>query len=180
MDSRGKAVIAGGDNHVDTFSDADVDALFIRANLPAFSRGLNLIVGEDLIQEMEELLGVLECTEEQKVRFATFKLAGEVRRWWRSAKLVEEQRPGYFLIATKDVKAEEFLHLTQRPKNVQQYAVRFLELSYFALHMVSDEPKKARMFKRGLRQSVQSQVVALLMQSFTDLVDRAMAIEASI
>ncbi|XP_057954884.1 uncharacterized protein LOC131148935 [Malania oleifera] len=45
--------------------------------------------------------------------------------------------------------------------------------------MVSDEPKKARMFERRLRQVIRAQVATLLVQSFTELVDRAMVEEAS-
>ncbi|XP_057969550.1 uncharacterized protein LOC131158705 [Malania oleifera] len=49
----------------------------------------------------------------------------------------------YFPIATFEVNSEEFLHLTQGWMLIQQYMARFMELSRFAPHMVSDEPKKA-------------------------------------
>ena len=39
---------------------------------------------------MEKLLEALDCTDSQKVRFATFKLTGEAKRWWRSAKAILE------------------------------------------------------------------------------------------
>ncbi|XP_057982396.1 uncharacterized protein LOC131167619 [Malania oleifera] len=161
----------------------------------AFSGGPNLIAAENLILEIEELLGVLECTEEKKVRFATFKLVGEANRWWRSTKLVEEQQLGYasvtwsyfrkvffnkyFPITTREVEVEEFMHLTQGFSSVQQYTAQFMELSRFAPHMVLDELKKAPIFERGLKQKIRIQVAMLLVQSFTKLVDRAMATKAS-
>ncbi|XP_057952368.1 uncharacterized protein LOC131146651 [Malania oleifera] len=145
---------------------------FTQANPPAFAGGPNPIVAEDWIQEIEELLGVLECTEEQKVKYATYKLVGEAKRWWRSAKMVEEQRPEpevvtwsrfkevffdrYFPAVTRAAKVEEFLQLTQGPMTVRQYAVKFVELSRFAPRMVPNEPLKARMFERGLRQSIRA------------------------
>ncbi|KAL0008680.1 hypothetical protein SO802_010182 [Lithocarpus litseifolius] len=39
---------------------------------------------------MEKLLKALDCTDPQKVRFATFKLIGEAERWWRSTKAILE------------------------------------------------------------------------------------------
>ncbi|XP_057953970.1 uncharacterized protein LOC131148264 [Malania oleifera] len=136
-------------------------------NLPIFVGEANPVIADDWVQEIEELLGVLESIEDQKVRFATFKLVREAKRRWRSAKMVEEQRPKltsitwshfkevffdrYFLTATQEAKVYEFLHLTQGPMTIQQYAVRFVELSRFTPHKISDEPRKAWLFERGLR-----------------------------
>ncbi|XP_057958408.1 uncharacterized protein LOC131151174 [Malania oleifera] len=106
---------------------------------------------------MEKLLIVLHCIEEQKVQYATFKLVGEVF-FGR-----------YFPVATREAKAEEFLHLTQRSMTMQEYVAKFVELSHFAPHMLPDEPLKAWMFERGLRQAIRAQVVALLTQSFFEL-----------
>ena len=39
---------------------------------------------------MEKLLEALDCTDFQKARFATFKLIGEAKRWWRSIKAILE------------------------------------------------------------------------------------------
>ncbi|XP_057969423.1 uncharacterized protein LOC131158572 [Malania oleifera] len=61
-------------------------------NPPAFARGVNSVVVEDWVKEIEELMGVLECTKKQKVLYGTFKLLEEGTRWWRLEKLVEEQR----------------------------------------------------------------------------------------
>ncbi|XP_057951091.1 uncharacterized protein LOC131145936 [Malania oleifera] len=115
---------------------------------------------------MEKMLAVLSCTEAQKVLFATFKLIGEAERWW---KIVEERRvvpidmtwsrfkelfyDWYFPATTRAVKAEEFFHLTQGQLTGQQYATKFMELSRLAHFMV---------------------------QSFSELVDRATVVELSI
>ncbi|XP_041009490.1 uncharacterized protein LOC121253552 [Juglans microcarpa x Juglans regia] len=45
---------------------------------------------EDWIQDIEEILSVLECTDRQKVRLAAFKLIGETKRWWNSKKAIRE------------------------------------------------------------------------------------------
>ncbi|XP_057958682.1 uncharacterized protein LOC131151453 [Malania oleifera] len=67
----------------------------------------------------------------------------------------------YFPASTREAKAGEFLNLTQGYLSIQQYAIKFMELSRFALYMIPDEPKKARKFERGLRQEICTQVVVL-------------------
>ncbi|XP_057962214.1 uncharacterized protein LOC131153772 [Malania oleifera] len=162
--------MAGGDNHVDTSSEDDVDAPIV------LRRGVNPIVAKDWAQEIKELLGMLECTEEQKVRFATFKLVREAKRWWRSAKMVEEQCLGYASI-TRSLYREVFF---RRYFPIATREAKVVELSRFAPHMGPDEPKKAWIFERGLRQGVRSQVALLLTQSFSGPVNKAMAVETSI
>ncbi|XP_057969504.1 uncharacterized protein LOC131158652 [Malania oleifera] len=100
------------------------------------------------MQEMEKILILLNCTKEQKVLFATFKLTREAERWWHAMKLLEEQRvvpiamtwvrfkqvfyDQYFPATTRNAKAEEFFSLTQGRLTIQQYTAKFMELSHFA------------------------------------------------
>ncbi|XP_057951056.1 uncharacterized protein LOC131145892 [Malania oleifera] len=80
------------------------------------------LVAKNWVQDIEDMFIVLPCTDEEKVLFAMFNLIGEAKCWWRSVRLLEEQRPD----------------LT----TVQQYAARFVELSQFAPYLVPDEEKK--------------------------------------
>ncbi|XP_057969591.1 uncharacterized protein LOC131158752 [Malania oleifera] len=129
---------------------------FTRMSSSTFVGGADPIVPKDWVQETKELLVILHCTEEQWVQYATFKLVGEAKRWWRVVKLVEEQRSG------------------------STYVTKFIELCHFASYMVLDESKKAQRFEKGLRQGIRAQVVAFLAQSFSKLVDRAITVEANI
>ncbi|XP_057975942.1 uncharacterized protein LOC131163363 [Malania oleifera] len=143
---------------------------------PSFSRGPNPIVAENWVQDVEEILVVLVCTNEQKVVFATCKLIGEAKHWWRSARMIEEQRPNpvpvswsrfkelffeqYFPAIIQNTKAAEFLHLTQGLMTVTQYAARFLELYRFAPHLAPDEEKnakKAAVIESGMQRSATAQ-----------------------
>ncbi|XP_057953808.1 uncharacterized protein LOC131148089 [Malania oleifera] len=146
-------------------------------NPPSFLGGANPIVAENWVQEIEKILALLRCTDEQKVLYATFKLTEEVERWWLAVKLLEEQRSvptmltwehfreiffdRYFPNTSRDVKVEEFLNLTQGHLIVQQYAAQFVDLSRFAPYMVPDEFRKAWRFERGLRQEIFEQVTVL-------------------
>ncbi|XP_057982332.1 uncharacterized protein LOC131167547 [Malania oleifera] len=63
---------------------------------------------------------------------------------------------------------------------LRQYAAKFVELSRFTPYMFPDEPKKGRRLEKGLRQGIRAQVLASLTQSFSELVDKVMAVEANI
>ena len=60
---------------------------FLKQNLPSFDGKPK---AENWFLQMEKLLEALDCTDSQKVRFATFKLIGEAERWWRSTKAILE------------------------------------------------------------------------------------------
>jgi hypothetical protein len=46
------------------------------------------IHAENWLNDMEELLATVGCTNEQKVAYAAYKLTGEVKRWWQDKKVV--------------------------------------------------------------------------------------------
>ncbi|XP_057975310.1 uncharacterized protein LOC131162724 [Malania oleifera] len=139
---------------------------FTKMNPPTFSGGANLTIAENWVQEIEKILPVLHCADDQKVLYATYKFTGEAERWWTTMKLLEEQRfvlaiitwsrfkesffDRYFSATIREAKVAKFLNLTQGNITVQQYAAKFIELSCFASYIVPDENKKARMFERGL------------------------------
>ncbi|XP_057961589.1 uncharacterized protein LOC131168476 [Malania oleifera] len=166
---------------------------FTRLKPSAFVGGTDPVRAENWIQEIEKILGVLNCTEKQKVTFATFKLAGEAERWWGSVKQMEEHRPipivltwarfkelffeRYFPATMRNAKMEEFMNLTQGSLTVQQYAAKFQELSRFAPFVIPDEAKKAWKFQRGLRSEIRKQTAILQLQDFATLVDKATVAE---
>jgi hypothetical protein len=43
---------------------------------------------ENWLNDVEELLATLRCTNEQKVAYTTYKLTGEGKRWWQDKKVV--------------------------------------------------------------------------------------------
>ncbi|XP_057950937.1 uncharacterized protein LOC131145765 [Malania oleifera] len=140
---------------------------FTQMRPPSFAGGADPLVAENWLQDIEDMLTVLPCKDEKKVLFAMFKLTGDAKRWWRLARLLEEQRfdlvavmwscfkeiffERYFLATIRSAKAMKFWHLTQGPMTIEYYVVRFVELSQFSPYLVPDEEKKARKFEKGLR-----------------------------
>ena len=60
----------------------------MKQNPLSFDEKPNPMEAENWFLQMEKLLEALDCTDSQKVRFATFKLIGEAERWWRSTKAI--------------------------------------------------------------------------------------------
>ena len=83
---------------------------------------------ENWLNDMEELLATLGCTNEQKVAYAAYKLTEEAKRWWQDKKVVlvadlglktaifwevfkHEVNRHFFPRVMLEVKAQEFLDL---------------------------------------------------------------------
>ena len=63
---------------------------FMKQNPPSFDEKPNPTKAENWFLQMEKLLEALDCIDSQKVQFATFKVIGEAKRWWRSTKAILE------------------------------------------------------------------------------------------
>nr|POF03391.1 hypothetical protein CFP56_60580 [Quercus suber] len=57
---------------------------FHKQNPPNFDGEPNPMVAENWLLKIEKLLRALECTDAQKVVYATFSLQGSTERWWSS------------------------------------------------------------------------------------------------
>ncbi|XP_057958404.1 uncharacterized protein LOC131151170 [Malania oleifera] len=166
---------------------------FTRLKPSAFVGSVDPVRAKNWIQKIKKVLDVLNCTENQKVTFSTFKLAREAKKWWVSVKKMEELRlilvaltwarfkelffEQYFPATVRNANMEEFMNLTQESLTVQQYAAKFQELSGFAPFVLSDEVKKAWKFQRGLRKEIRRQMTILQLQDFAMLVDKATVAE---
>ncbi|XP_057962318.1 uncharacterized protein LOC131153886 [Malania oleifera] len=100
---------------------------FTKMNPPAFLGETDLVVAENWMQEIEKVLAMLQCIEERRVLFATYKLIGEVKRWSTKVKLLEQLRSVpiemtwdrfkeiffniYFPASSREAKVEEFQNL---------------------------------------------------------------------
>jgi hypothetical protein len=54
---------------------------FYEHPFPMFKENLNYGEVREWLTSLEELLRVMDCTEEQRVKYATYKFSGEARRW---------------------------------------------------------------------------------------------------
>lgn len=60
---------------------------------------------------------------------------------------------------------------------VAQYEPKFAELARFAPHMIQDEIMKVRKFEIGLKPNIRGKLVALRLQSYSEIVETACLVE---
>ncbi|XP_057975322.1 uncharacterized protein LOC131162734 [Malania oleifera] len=128
---------------------------------PTFSGGHDPTIVGDWVEKIERILEVLHCTNKQRVLYATFQLSREAGQWWTTVSLLEKQRAGPIKMSWScfkevffNAKADDFSTLTQGSMMVQGYATQYIELSWFALCLISNEYEKTRRFKKGLRKDI--------------------------
>ena len=59
---------------------------FQKLNLPAFKRKVNSIQAGEWLHQIEKILYVMKCTENQKVSFTSFMFQGAAEHWWKMVK----------------------------------------------------------------------------------------------
>ncbi|OMP11413.1 Retrotransposon gag protein [Corchorus capsularis] len=164
---------------------------FKKINPPAFEGHFYPLEAESWIKKMDHLFGLLNCTDEQKVSYATFMLEGDAVHWWEFAKrdikkpvtwyVFKAAFSGHYLPRSfRKLKELEFLELEQGSMTVNEYDTRFIGLSRFAPNMVTKKGFLAGHFLRGLRPSIRSQLSILKPENYPDLVDDALAIESNL
>jgi hypothetical protein len=55
---------------------------FYEHHFPMFKGNLNFGEAREWLTSLEELLQVMDCTEEQRVKYAAYKFSRDARRWW--------------------------------------------------------------------------------------------------
>ncbi|KAA0025975.1 uncharacterized protein E6C27_scaffold34G002910 [Cucumis melo var. makuwa] len=131
---------------------------------------------------------VIECSEEKKVKLATFLLQSSAKDWWTfhaarvgGTKYVmwEEFRKAlrdkFYPCSFCDEKRKKFMSLLQGDMTVIEYEKIFTELAKYTLDFVIDEVDKCKQFGEGLRIEIRAPITASINWSdFSKLVDVAM------
>jgi hypothetical protein len=142
--------------------------------------------------KMEQIYGLLECTEEEKVACTRSLFQGSASYWWKSVErrlagttpvtweVMRKEFEEYYLPQSfKDARMIEFTRLVQGSMTVAEYESKFIELSRFAPSLVSTEWDKCRRFEQGLKESVRTSVVAIMHSNYGQLVQAALRVEFS-
>ncbi|XP_028065933.1 uncharacterized protein LOC114268900 [Camellia sinensis] len=130
---------------------------FKKMKPPIFKGGIDPMKAEAWVLYVEKLFEVFPCTEAQKVQLAAFTLEDEACTWWMLT-IVEHQGltwtrflelfyDKYFPQCMRDKKVTEFETLRQGNKTIAEYEAQFVELAWFAPHMMDTDHKKARKFE---------------------------------
>ncbi|XP_038975746.1 uncharacterized protein LOC120106766 [Phoenix dactylifera] len=142
---------------------------------------------EAWIDEMEKAFRAIECTDEEKVKFATYRLHDRAHHWWMSVErtLAPEQEAltwqrfrtafysKYFPSSRLRELEREFLNLSQGTMTVDEYEAEFDRLAQFAPTLVIDAESRMRRFEEGLKPHLRRGLAVVHSTNYVDLVDRA-------
>ena len=162
---------------------------FRKLDPPTFKGTKDPIEADNWLKEIERLFRAMEVSDEQRVILAVFVLKGDALEWWESTErthgrevitwqhFVELFRKRYFPDSLMLQKEAEFIRIAQGTQSVYEYEQKFAELSRFGPHMVDTEARKARHFERGLREEIQGPVSLFKLETYAEVVDRALIAE---
>jgi hypothetical protein len=136
------------------------------------------------------MLNIAQCSDREKVLYASGRLIGLAADWWDSYTVVHDaadtitwvefatQFKNYHIpTRLMKINKKEFLSLKQGNMSVSEYRDKFIQLSRYALDEVAEDEKKHEHFIEGLNGPLQYALVAHTFPSFQRLLDKALAIE---
>ena len=160
---------------------------------PTFIGEEDPVVANHWFRQVERILEAMEITSNaMRIRLATCRLKGESQVWWDWIKVSkdletmtwEEFREllmgKFFPASVRHAKAREFLELKQGSMTVLEYVAKFIELARFGDDYVTTDMAKVRKSEDGLKLSIWSKIMGLLLQDMDSMVRTTMAIEKEV
>jgi hypothetical protein len=157
---------------------------------PTFASSPDPLDADDWLKSMEKMLNIAQCTDREKVLYASGRLIGPAADWWDSYTAAHDaadtitwaefstQFWNYHIQAKlMKIKKKEFLSLKQGSMSVSEYCDKFIQLSRYAPDEVAEDERKQEHFIEGLNGPLQYALVAHTFPSFQRLLDKALAIE---
>jgi hypothetical protein len=136
------------------------------------------------------MLNIAQCTNQEKVLYASGCLLGPATYWWDSytashdaadtitwAEFTTQFRNHHIPAGLMKIKNKEFLSLKQGSMSVSEYHDKFIQLSRYAPDEVAEDERQHEHFIEGLNGPLQYALVAHTFPSFQRLLDKALAIE---
>jgi hypothetical protein len=157
---------------------------------PTLSRSPNPLHANDWLKSVEKMLNIAQCTDREKVVYASGRLTGPAADWWDSyiaahdaantitwAEFATQFRNYHIPVGLMKIKKKEFLSLKQDNMLVSEYRDKFIQLSRYAPDEVADDEREQEHFMEGLIGPLQYQLVSHTFPSFQRLLDKAIAVE---
>jgi hypothetical protein len=159
-------------------------------NPPTFSSSPDPLHADDWLKSVEKMLNIAQCSDREKVLYASGRLTGLAADWWDSNTAAHDaasnitwaefatQFINYHIPAgLMKIKKKEFLSPKQGNMLVSEYREKFIQMSRYAPDEVADDERKQEHFMEGLVGPLQYQLVSHTFPSLQRLLDKAIAIE---
>jgi hypothetical protein len=118
---------------------------------------------EDWLRDTERKLNTIGCSDDEKLRYATYLLSGPAIAWWENLLAIQPPRIGITWTQFKqrfrethvpdsvmELKRREFENLKQNDSPVMRYVREFSVLSCYATDEVDTEEKRKKRFMKGI------------------------------
>jgi len=163
---------------------------FLRTRPPTFDRADDPLEADSWFRTISQKLDVINCVGRERVNLAAHQLVGAAAEWWENfcegapnpetitwEEFKDEFRRYHVPGGLVQLKASEFLALSQGAMTVNQYVRKFIALSRYAPEDVNTDKKKQLMFKKGLKPKLYSQLVSHIYPDFNTLVSQSVLTE---
>jgi hypothetical protein len=136
---------------------------FMSHKPPTFSHSPDPLQADDWIKTVEKMLNLAQCTDREKVLYASGRLEGTAADWWDAYTAAHDNpdsiswqefrskfREQHIPKGLMKLKKQEFLALKQGAMSVSEYRDKFIQLSRYAPADVADDEEKQDHFREGL------------------------------
>jgi hypothetical protein len=130
---------------------------------PTFTSLPDPLDADDWLKSIEKMLNIAQCSDQEKVLYASGRLTGPAADWWDSYTAAHDavdtitwaefrtQFINYHIPAgLMKIKKKEFLSLKQGNMSVSEYRDKFIQLSRYAPDEVAEDERKQEHFIEGL------------------------------
>nr|CAH66749.1 H0409D10.7 [Oryza sativa] len=159
---------------------------FLRVRPPTFSSTTNPVEAGDWLHAVEKKLDLIQCTEQEKVSFASHQLHGPAAEWWdhfRQGRVGGEPitwqeftaafRKTHIPTGVVALKKREFRALNQGSRSVTEYLHDFNRLARYAPEDVRTDEERQEKFLEGLNDELSYTMMSTEFRDFQQLVDKA-------
>jgi hypothetical protein len=125
---------------------------FMSHKLPTFASSPDPLHADDWLKSVEKMLNIAQCSDQEKVLYASGRLTGPTADWWDSyvaahdtadtitwAEFTIQFRNYHIPAGLIKIKKKEFLSLKQGNMYVSEYRDKFIHLSRYAPDEVADD-----------------------------------------
>nr|ABA94359.1 retrotransposon protein, putative, Ty3-gypsy subclass [Oryza sativa Japonica Group] len=161
-------------------------AEFLHVRPPIFSSTTNPVEAGDWLHAIEKKLDLLQCTDQEKVSFASHQLHGPASEWWDHFRLNRTTaepitwleftaafRKTHISSGVVSLKKKEFRSLTQGSRSVTEYLHEFNRLARYAPEDVRNVEERQEKFLEGLNEELSYPLMTGDYSDFQKLVDKA-------
>jgi hypothetical protein len=130
---------------------------------PTFASSPDPLHADDWLKSVDKMLNIAQCSDWEKVQYASGRLTGPATDWWDSyvaahdaadtitwAEFTTQFRNYHIHAGLMKIKKKEFMSLKQGNMPVSEYRDKFIQLSRYAPNEMADDERKQEQFTEGL------------------------------